>query len=140
MYVLQSKTTSTRRCCTGTVSDNIQSPAHSLCFFLEPTSVHVSNYPDHYEPKIFFGFQSPHLPFDEQFWTRGFPYVMRSRKAAFPLATGARKREFCLQSYVSRITLDENFLSQKFSNFFWNPDHYEPKIFFWFSKSAPTLR
>ena len=42
--------------------------------FLETTFVHVSCYPDHYEPKIFFSvFRSPHIPFDTRFWTRGAP-------------------------------------------------------------------
>ena len=44
-----------------------------------------------------------------------FLMFMRSRKAGLPFATRARKRELCLQSYVSRITRTENFLSQKFS-------------------------
>ena len=47
------------------------------------------------------------------------PSVMRSRKAGLAFATGARKRDLCLQSYLSRITRNENFLSQQFSNFFW---------------------
>ena len=47
------------------------------------------------------------------------PSVMRSRKAGLAFATGARKRDLCLQSYVSRITRTENFLSQQFSKFFW---------------------
>ena len=46
---------------------------------------------------------------------------MRSRKAGFPFATRARKREPCLQRYVSRMTQTENFRSQFFSIFFWEP-------------------
>ena len=57
--------------------------------------------------------------FRTRFWIRGLPFVMRSRKAGLPLATRARERELCLQSYVSRITRTENFLSQKCSVFQW---------------------
>ena len=59
-------------------------------------------------------FRSTHLPLDTPFWTRGFPLVMRSRKAGFPFATRARKREPCLQRYVSRMTRTENFLTKFF--------------------------
>ena len=89
--------------------------------FLE---VHVSSYPDHYEPKIFFRFLKSGLEgspimsvnvrlmtkkhlieskkgqdiggpgrtnimrlFRTRFWTEGFPFVMRSRKAGLPFAT-----------------------------------------------------
>ena len=43
----------------------------------------------------FFEVRTPHLPIDIPFWTRGFSLVMRSRKAGFPFATRARKREPC---------------------------------------------
>ena len=66
-------------------------------------------------------FRSPHLPLDTPFWTRGFPLVMRSRKAGFPFATHAWKREPCLQRYVSIMTRTKNFLSQFFSKFFSKP-------------------
>ena len=33
---------------------------------------------------------------------------MRSRKAGFPFAVRARKRELCLQRYASRMTLTES--------------------------------
>ena len=94
-------------------------------------------------------FRSPHLPLDTPFWTRGFPLVMRSRKAGFPFATRAGKREPCLQRYVSRMTRTENFLSQFFSKFFWKPlfsTFYgmlfiiSRKYFFGFLKAAPTPR
>ena len=62
-------------------------------------------------------FRSPHLPLDTPFWTRSFPLIMRSRNAGFPFATRARKREPCLQRYVSRMNRTENFLSK----FFWKP-------------------
>ena len=68
--------------------------------FLETTFIHVLWYAVHYKPKIFFRFfevRTPHLPIDTPFWTRGFSLVMRSRKAGFPFATRARKREPCPQ-------------------------------------------
>ena len=82
-------------------------------------------------------FRSPHLPLDTP------------RNAGFPFATRARKREPCPQRYVSRMFRTENFLSQIFFKVFlettfvhvsWNPVHYQPKIFFGFSKSALTPR
>ena len=79
--------------------------------FLKTTFFHDSCQPDHYEPKIFF--RSPDLPFDMRFWTRGFLLVMRSRKAGFPFATRARKRELSIQEV--RI---ENDSDQKFSKVF----------------------
>ena len=99
--------------------------------------------------KYFSVFRGPHLPLDTPFWTRCFPLVMQSRKAGFPFAARARKREPCLQRYVSRMTRTENFLSQFFSNIFWKPllsTFYgtlfiiSRKYFFGFSKSAPTPR
>ena len=54
-------------------------------------------------------------------WTNQKVQLLRSRKAGFPFATQARKREPCLQRYVSRMTRTENFLSQFFSKFFWKP-------------------
>ena len=90
-------------------------------------------------------FRGPHLPLDTPFWTRCFPLVMQSRKAGFPFAARARMREPCLQRYVSRMTRNENFLSQFFSKIFWKPllsTFYgtlfiiSRKYFFGFSKSA----
>ena len=66
-------------------------------------------------------FRSPHLPLDTP------------RKAGFPFATRARKREPCPQRYVSRMIRTENFLSQFFFKVFlettflhvlWYPVHY----------------
>ena len=96
---------------------------------------------------IFSVLRSPHLPSIHNFGLecRGFPIVMRSRKSGFHFATRVRKREPCLQRYVSRMTRTENFLSQFFSKFFWKP-LFSPfygtlfiisrKYFFGFSKSA----
>ena len=98
-------------------------------------------------------FRSLHLPLDTQIWTRGFPLVMRSRKADLPLATRARKRELCLYRYVSRMTRTNN---KKFKSIFFlvfSGNHFSPlfmlpcslwaeNIFsdFGFSKSARTPR
>ena len=99
--------------------------------------------------KYFFDFRSPDLPFDIRFWTRGFLLVMRSRKAGFPFATRARKRELSIQEVRIENDSDQKFSKTKcFQSFSENhffhdscqPDHYEPKIFFRFSKSGSTLR
>ena len=72
--------------------------------------------------KYFSVFRGPHLPLDTPFWTRCFPLVMQSRKAGFPFAARARKREPCLQKYVSRMTRTEkNF--QSFSG-----NHFSPRF------------
>ena len=77
--------------------------------------------------KYFSVFRSPHLPLDTPFWTRCFPFVMQYRKAGFPFATRARKREPCLQRYVSRMTRTENFRSQfLFQSFSGN--HFCPRF------------
>ena len=68
--------------------------------FQETTFIHVLWYAVHYWPKLFFRFfevRTSHLPINTPFWTRGFSLVMRSRKAGFPFATRARKREPCPQ-------------------------------------------
>ena len=72
--------------------------------------------------KYFSVFRGPHLPLDTPFWTRCFPLVMQSRKAGFPFAARARKREPCLQRYVSRMTRTENFF-QTFSG-----NHFYPRF------------
>ena len=69
--------------------------------------------------KYFSVFRGPHSLLDTPFWTRCFPLVMQSRKAGFPFAARAWKREPCLQRYASIMTRTENFLSQFFSKFFW---------------------
>ena len=61
--------------------------------FLETTFLHVSSYHVIVSRKYIYGFSKSALPLDTQFWTRGFPLVMRSRKAGLSLATLARKRE-----------------------------------------------
>ena len=117
--------------------------------FLETTFVHVSCYPDHYEPKNFFRFSKVTHTLRYTILDSRAPLVMRSRKAGLPFAIRARKRELRLQRYVSRMTRTENFLSQNFFKVFLEttfvhvscyPDHYEPKIFFRFSKVTHTLR
>ena len=70
--------------------------------FLETTFIYVYGTLFIISRKYFFSFSksalcTPHLPIDTPFWTRGFSLVMRSRKAGFPFATRARKREPCPQ-------------------------------------------
>ena len=82
-------------------------------------------------------------------WTNKKVQLLRSRKAGFPFAARARKREPCLQRYVSRMTRSRKFSKSIFSKFFWKP-LFSPfygtlfiisrKYFFGFSKSAPTPR
>ena len=99
--------------------------------------------------KYFSVFRSLYLPLDTQFWTRGFPLVMRSWKTDLPLATRARERELCLYRYVSRMTLTEKNVSQFFCSLFWKPlfSTFHATLFivsrkriFGFSKSARTPR
>ena len=73
-------------------------PVHFFIVFLETTFLHVSCYPALFivSRRYISVFRSLHLPLDAQFWTRGFPLVMQSRKAGLPLATRSRKRELCL--------------------------------------------
>ena len=97
--------------------------------------------------KYFSVFRGPHLPLNTPFWTRCLPLVTQSRKAGFPFAARARKREPCLQRYVSRMTRTENFLSQFFFQSF-SGNHFSPRFMvacsllaeniFRFLKSAPT--
>ena len=76
-------------------SDRKLSKSKLFYSFLETTFLHVSCYPVHCEPIFFSVFRSRHLSLDTQFWTRGFPLVMQSRKAGLPFATRAWKRVFC---------------------------------------------
>ena len=130
------------------------SKSKMLKVFLETTFLHSSCHPDHYEPKIFFWFfeidkfscflsqfRSPHLTLDIRSWSRGSPFVMRSRKAGLPYAIRVRKRGDSLSMYVSRMTLTENFLRQTFLKFSWkslfSTVHVtliimSRKCFFWF--------
>ena len=105
-------------------------------------------------------FRSPHLTLDIRSWSRGSPFVMRSRRAGLPYGIQVQKQGDSLSMYVSRMTLAENFLIRTFSNSkiskvflettflhsLCHPDHYvyEPKIFFWFFEihmfSIPILK
>ena len=100
------------------------------------------------DENIYSVFRSLHLPVDTQFWTRGFPLVMRSRRPGLRLAPRACKREPYPLRYVSRMTRPENFLSQNFFIVFWKPlfSTFHATLFivsrmtFRFLKSAPTTR
>ena len=104
--------------------------------FLETTFLRVSCYPVHSKPNISV-FQSLHLPLYTQFWTRGFPLVMRSRKAGLALATRAWKRELCTYRYVLRMTRTEK-METTVLHISCYTVHCEPKIFFGFSESTPS--
>ena len=64
-------------------------------------------------------FRSPHLTLDIRSWSRGSPFVMRSRKAGLPYAIRVRKRGDVLSMCVSIMTRAQNFLRQKFQKFSW---------------------
>ena len=77
--------------------------------------------------KYFFGFRSPDLPFDIRFWTRGFLLVMRSRKAGFPFATRARKRELSIQEVRIENDSDQKCSKTKcFQSF--SENHFFPRV------------
>ena len=85
--------------------------------FMVPCSLLAEN--------IFTVFRSPHLPLDTP------------RKASFPVATRARKREPCPQRYASRMIRTENFLSQIFFKVFWN--HFSPRFLVPFTLLAENI-
>ena len=105
--------------CIENNSDRKFSKSKFFQVILETTFVHVSCYPDHYEPKIFLRFSKFTHTLRYTILDSRAPLVMRSRKAGLPFAIRARKRELRLQRYVSRMTRTENLLSQNFSKFFW---------------------
>ena len=91
--------------------DRKSSISHNILkVFLETTLVHVSCYPDHYKPKIFFRFSkfATSTTLRYPILDSRFPLKMRSQKAGLPSATRARKRGLCLQRYVSRMTRTGN--------------------------------
>ena len=66
--------------------------------FLKTTFFHDSCYPVHYKLKIFFRFFKSALTPRYSILDSRFPPVMRSRKAGFPFATRARKRELSIHN------------------------------------------
>ena len=93
-------------------------------------------------------FRSAHLVSIHNFGLE-VPPVMRSWKASSPLQHELGSGSSRSRRYVSRMTRTKNFLRQNVfkvflkTTFFHDscqPDHYEPKIFFRFSKSGSTLR
>ena len=67
-------------------------------------------------------FRGPHLPLDTPFWTRCFPLVMQSRKAGFPFAARAWKREVRIENDSDR-KLSKYIFFQKFSG-----NHFYPRF------------
>ena len=93
-----------------------------LKFFLETTLVHVSCYPDHYEPKIFFSiFKVCNYPSIYDFGLEVSPWKCNLRRQASPLQLELGSGSSRYRRYVSRMTWIENCLSQNFSKFFWKP-------------------
>ena len=88
--------------------------------------VHVSCYPDHYEPKIFFSiFEVRNYPSIYDFGLESrlsrFPLKMRSQKAGLPFATRARKRELSIQEVRIENDLDRKFSKSQFFKVFLKP-------------------
>ena len=88
--------------------------------------------------KYFFEFRSPNLPFDIRFWTRGFLLVMRSRKAGFPFATRARKRELSIQEVRIENDSDKKFSKTKFFQSF-PGNHFSPAFMLLWSLWAENI-
>ena len=70
---------------------------------------------------------TPTPDLDTQFWTRGFLLVMRSRKAGFPFATRARKRELSIQEGRIENDPDQKFSQTKFFQSF-SENHFFPRF------------
>ena len=106
--------------------------------------------PCHYKTKIYLRFfEVCTYPLDTQFWTRGLPLVLRSRKAGLPLATRARKRELCPLEDRIENDWDQIFFKSKFVHSFLETTFLHVscyhvivnrKYIYGFSKSAPTPR
>ena len=58
-------------------------------------------------------FRSPHLTLDIRSWSRGSPFVMRSRKAGFPLHLGSASLE--AEALPSEVRIEDN-SDRKLSN------------------------
>ena len=92
--------------------------------------------------KYFFGFWSLHLPFSIRFWTKEFPFVMRSddlgRQASlsqYELVSGSSAFEVCIKNDSDR-KIFKDFLKSTLVHVSCYPDHYQPKILFQFLKLA----
>ena len=110
-----------------------------LKVFLETTLVHVSCYPDHYEPKIFFRFSKLATTLRYTILDSRFPLKMRSQKAGLLFTTRARKQELSIQEVRIENDLDRKFSKSKFVKVFLKttflhdscyPVHYKPNFFF----------
>ena len=95
-----------------------------LNVFLETTLVHVSCYPEHYEPNFF----GPEVSTENTI-----------SEGRLPFATRARKRELSIQEVRIENDLDRKFSKSKFFKVFLKttflhdscyPVHYEPNFFF----------
>ena len=88
-----------------------------LKVFLETTLVHVSCYPDHYEPKIFFRFPKFATTLRYTILDSRFPpenAISEGTRQASPLQLELESGSSRYRRYLSRMTWIENFLSQNF--------------------------
>ena len=119
-------------------------PRNIFKVFLKTTFVHISCYPDHYEPKIIFSiFEVRNYPSIYDFGLEVSPWKCNLRRQASPLQLELGSGSSRYRRYVSRMTWIENFLSQNFSKFFWKPLFstihatlitLSQKYFFWIGK------
>ena len=117
--------------------------------FLKTTLFHDLCHPDHYEPKIFFRFLKSGSTLRYTISDSRVPSCNAISEGRPPLQHELGSGSSRYRRDVSRMTRTNNFLRQNFfkdflkTTFFHDlchPDHYEPKIFFRFSKSGSTLR
>ena len=120
-------------------SDRKSSKSKFFKVILQTTFVHVSCYPDHYEPKIFFSVFKVHTyPSIHDFGLEGSPCNAISEGRP-PLRNtsseaGAPPSEVRIENDSDRKSSKSKFfkvfLETTFVHVSCYPDHYEPKIFF----------
>ena len=116
---------------------------------LKTTFFHDLCHPDHYEPKIFFRFSKSGFTLRYTISDSRVLPCNAISEGRPPLQHELGSGSSRYRRDVSRMTRTKNFLRQNFFKVFLkttffhdlcHPDHYEPKIFFRFSKSGSTLR
>ena len=108
-------------------SDRTFSKSNFFEVFLKTTFLHVSCYPVHYKPKIFFGFSKSAPNPRYTILDSRLPLVMRSRKAGLPFATRARKRELSIWEVRIENDSDRKFSKSKFFQSF-SENHFSPRF------------
>ena len=105
-----------------------------LKVFLETTLVHVSCYPDHYEPKMFFRFSkfaTTQYPSIYAFGLEVSPCKCDLRRQASPVQLELESGSSRYRRYVSRMNGSTIFfLKTTFLHGSLYPVHYKPKFFF----------